>query len=70
MQPATARSTFWVRDCAIRCTAFSSAADVGRRKTFGAMPMKIAIATTGAITAHSRGDRSGSFWFFSFVTSP
>jgi hypothetical protein len=55
---------------ASRSTTLSTDAAVGRRKTFGREPMKIAIATTGAMTSHSRDERSGSVRFFSLVTSP
>ena len=43
---------------------------IGLRNTPGATPMKMQRATVGTIKAHSRGDRSGSFRFFSWVTSP
>src|SRR4029453_7022313 len=61
-------TTFWTGTS--RSTTLSTAAAVGSRNTFGASPMKIAIATIGPMTSHSRTDRSGSLRFFSLVTSP
>ena len=43
---------------------------IGRRKTLGNTPIRIAMAIVGTISAHSRGVRSGSARFFSFVISP
>ena len=54
----------------IRSSDFATDGSMGRRKMPGATPMSTAIATVGIMSAHSRGERSGSRAFFSFVISP